>query len=90
MNHQFQEKHLPEIKSSEGAFLILHNDDINTFDFVIDSLIEVCEHDEIQAEQCALITHHKGKCDVKKGDIETLEEMKDTLKNKGLIASVEV
>ncbi len=90
MKQQLQEKHLHEFESSESSFLILHNDDINTFDFVIDSLIEICEHDEIQAEQCALITHHKGKCDVKKGEAEALEVMKDSLKDKGLIASVEV
>lgn len=90
MKQQLQENQLPEFESTEGAFLILHNDDLNTFDFVIDSLMEVCEHDEIQAEQCALITHHKGKCDVKKGEVETLEVMKDSLKDKGLIASVEL
>ena len=53
--------------------LILHNDDVNTFDYVIETLVEVCEHDPNQAEQCALIAHYKGKCGVKTG---TLYELK--------------
>ena len=47
--------------------LILFNDDVNTFDHVIESLIEVCGHTEEQAEQCALVAHLKGKCTVKSG-----------------------
>ena len=45
--------------------IVLFNDDVNTFDHVIISLIQICEHTEEQAAQCALIVHHKGKCDVK-------------------------
>ena len=56
------EEKLEDIKS-----LILFNDDVNTFDFVIDTLIDVCEHDLLQAENCALIAHFKGKCPVKSG-----------------------
>ena len=55
--------------------LILFNDDVNTFDFVIGTLIDVCEHDPIQAEQCALITHFKGKCGVKSGTFYDLEPL---------------
>ena len=47
--------------------LILHNDDFNTFEHVINCLVSYCEHKEIQAEQCAYIVHHNGKCSVKKG-----------------------
>jgi ATP-dependent Clp protease adaptor protein ClpS len=47
--------------------LILYNDDYNTFDFVIETLIDVCEHDPMQAENCAMIAHFKGKCPVKSG-----------------------
>ena len=47
--------------------VILYNDDFNTFDFVIQSLIEICGHKSEQAEQCALIVHFKGKCSVKSG-----------------------
>ena len=53
--------------------IVLHNDDVNTFDHVIETLIRVCKHDAIQAEQCALLVHYKGKCTVKTG---TLEELK--------------
>ena len=56
------EERLEDIKS-----LILFNDDVNTFDFVIETLIDVCEHDAMQAENCALIAHFKGKCPVKSG-----------------------
>ena len=47
--------------------LVLYNDDVNTFDFVIETLVDVCGHDPLQAEQCALITHFLGKCAVKSG-----------------------
>lgn len=69
--------------------LILHNDEVNTFDHVIDSLIEVCHHENHQAEQCAFITHYKGKCDVKKGGFEELSFMKSRLTNKGLTVSID-
>ena len=74
--------------NNESHFLVLHNDDVNTFDFVIDSLIDVCRHDSEQAEQCAYITHHKGKCDVKKGDYEVLVPMKEKLISKGLSITI--
>lgn len=70
-------------------FLILHNDEVNSFDFVIDTLIEICDHDAIQAEQCAMITHHKGKCDVKKGAYSALKHMKEGLLEKGLSATID-
>ncbi|MBN2614913.1 MAG: ATP-dependent Clp protease adaptor ClpS [Bacteroidales bacterium] len=54
--------------------LVLFNDDINTFDYVIESLIEVCEHDPLQAETCTWIAHFKGKCAVKKGDLPALKK----------------
>ena len=47
--------------------IVLHNDEVNTFDFVINSLINVCEHTEEQAEQCTWLVHFKGKCTVKTG-----------------------
>ena len=78
-----------EIESTNKSFLILHNDDINDFDFVIDSLIDICEHDEIQAEQCATITHYNGKCDIKKGNTLLLEDMKELLQERGLSVTLE-
>ncbi len=76
-------------KNKGSHFLILHNDDINTFEFVIDSLIEICEHNLEQAEQCAFITHSKGKCDVKKGTMKKLKPMKNALIERGLKATID-
>lgn len=75
---------------SEGKYhLILHNDDHNSFDYVIECLIKVCNHKLEQAEQCAFITHFKGKCDVKKGSFDTLKPAKDELVNRGLSATID-
>ena len=70
-------------------FLILHNDDVNTFIYVIDSLISICDHDAMQAEQCAYITHHKGKCDVKKGSYKVLDVMRQALLDMGLQVTID-
>ena len=68
--------------------LILYNDEINTFDHVIKSLVEVCGHDSVQAEQCALIVHLKGSCDIKLGIREVLQAMSRSLNAKGLNSQV--
>lgn len=69
--------------------LVLFNDDVNTFEFVIDSLVEVCEHERHQAEQCSLIVHYNGKCEVKKGDFGKLKPMQEALVERGLTAAIE-
>jgi ATP-dependent Clp protease adaptor protein ClpS len=69
-------------------FLILHNDDVHSFDYVIDALIDVCKHNYEQAEQCTLIVHHKGKCDIKKGGFKKLKPMKDALIERELNATI--
>jgi ATP-dependent Clp protease adaptor protein ClpS. len=74
---------------SESGSLILYNDDINTFEHVIKSLVEVCGHDAVQAEQCALIVHFKGSCEVKLGIVEVLNAMSRSLNAKGLNSKVE-
>jgi len=74
---------------SESSSLILYNDDINTFDHVIKSLVEVCGHDSVQAEQCALIVHFKGSCEIKIGLAEVLNAMSRSLNAKGLNSKVE-
>lgn len=74
---------------SESASLILYNDDVNTFEHVIKSLVEVCGHDSVQAEQCAMIVHFKGSCEVKLGIIEVLNAMSRSLNSKGLNSKVE-
>ncbi|WP_107038887.1 ATP-dependent Clp protease adaptor ClpS [Brumimicrobium mesophilum] len=69
--------------------LIVYNDDINTFDFVIESLIKICKHDSVQAEQCTMLIHYKGRCDVKTGEYEKLTEMCTNLLDRGISAEVE-
>jgi len=68
--------------------LLLINDDYHTFDFVVDALVDVCNHDPNQAEQCAYITHYKGKCDVKKGTLSIIKPMRERLADKGLKVSI--
>ena len=70
-------------------FLILHNDEVHSFDYVIDALIEICEHGYEQATQCTLITHYKGKCDVKKGGFEALKPLKNALNERKLTATID-
>ncbi|TVQ84618.1 MAG: ATP-dependent Clp protease adaptor ClpS [Bacteroidetes bacterium] len=69
--------------------LVVHNDDFNTFDYVIQTLIEVCKHEPEQAEQCTLIIHHTGKCSVKSGDFSTLKPMYREILNRGITATIE-
>jgi ATP-dependent Clp protease adaptor protein ClpS len=69
--------------------LVLYNDEINTFQHVIKSLVEVCGHDSVQAEQCALIVHLKGKCEIKSGILPVLTAMNRSLNVKGLNSRVE-
>ncbi len=77
-----------EDQTSEERNLILHNDDHNTFDFVIDTLIEVCDHDPVTAEQLTLIVHYKGKCAVKSGDFEELQPMSREMTDRGLTVTI--
>ena len=74
---------------SDSSSLILYNDEINTFDHVIKSLVEVCGHDSVQAEQCALIVHFKGSCEIKLGLTEVLTAMSRSLNAKGLNSKVD-
>lgn len=76
-------------KVLEEKFLILHNDDVHTFEYVIDALIEICDHDFEQATQCTFLVHYKGKCDVKKGSQEELKPMKDALIERELNATID-
>jgi ATP-dependent Clp protease adaptor protein ClpS len=68
--------------------LILWNDDVNTFDFVIESLIEVCKHTPEQAEQCTILVHYKGKCTVKTGSMDVLKPMHKQLGDRGLTSEI--
>ena len=64
--------------------LYLINDDYNTFEHVINCLVAICEHNELQAEQCALLTHYKGSCEIAIGKIEDLIPLKEDLSVYGL------
>lgn len=68
--------------------IVLFNDDVNTFDYVIETLVDVCEHSPQQAEQCSLIVHYKGKCTVKTGEYEDLKPRCSRLLQAGLSAEI--
>lgn len=72
----------------ENHSIILFNDDVNTFDHVINSLVKYCKHSTIQAEQCAHIVHYNGKCLVKTGNINKLKPICSALLDKGLSAEI--
>ena len=84
----------PQKLSSDGvdqkkqANLVLHNDDVNTFDYVMEILVEVCDHSMTQAEQCVTITHFKGKCEVRSGSVPEMKELRYKLISRGLKATV--
>lgn len=77
-----------ELKDN-GKQLVLFNDDYNTFDFVIETLVEVCGHDFHQAEQCAWIAHYKGKCAVKDGTFNELKPLFDEMSFRDLTVSID-
>ncbi len=81
-----------QLKSTDSADyeLVLYNDDVNTFEHVINCLVKYCKHDIYQAEQCAWIVHSKGKCSVKSGQYTLLEPLCTALCDQGLSAQVEL
>jgi len=78
-----------KVKSENNKNLILYNDDVNTFEFVTESLIKVCKHDMIQAEQCTYLVHFSGKCAVKSAEYKKLKPMCEALLERGLTAKIE-
>lgn len=88
--HSDKHSHMESLHDEERkkSALILHNDDVHSFDYVIDSLVEVCDHELVQATQCAFLVHYKGKCDVKRGEFERLRAMRNRLSRKGLHATI--
>ena len=87
---QFEEEVdvLEEVIDVDQNDLVVYNDDVNTFDFVIETLIDVCGHTPEQAEQCTLLIHFKGKCAVKKGTFEELAPMRNDICRRGISAEV--
>lgn len=85
---QYEEEVLVLDETDEVYKLVLHNDDVHTFDYVIDSLIEVCKHTLEQAEQCTILVHFKGKCTVKTGSIDILKPMHEKLLSRELTSEI--
>ena len=93
MKFSYQEKEdfavLVEVVTEDLKDLVVYNDDFNTFEHVINTLIKVCKHSSEQAEQCTWIIHYKGKCSVKKGTFDELRPMKDSICDAGIDAKIQ-
>ncbi|MBD3637211.1 MAG: ATP-dependent Clp protease adaptor ClpS [Crocinitomicaceae bacterium] len=85
---QIEEKIEVKSEVEKNRCLVLYNDDVHTFDYVIDSLVKICKHELMQAEQCTWIVHYNGKCAVKEGDFRQLRPMRRALNEKGLTAKI--
>lgn len=83
------EKVLVEEAVSDSHKIILYNDEVNTFDHVIETLIRVCDHEPLQAEQCAVLVHYTGKCEVKTGELSELVPKCSALLDAGLSAEIQ-
>jgi ATP-dependent Clp protease adaptor protein ClpS len=92
MNTSVQEKELVDlleaIEVTDVKDLVVFNDDFNTFEHVIETLIRVCKHTLEQAEQCTLLIHHKGKCAVRTGSFEELDPMREAICEEGIDAKI--
>jgi len=92
MKHDFQADEMVDvlevIETTDLMDLVVFNDDVNTFDHVINTLIKVCRHTQEQAEQCTMLIHFKGKCTVKNGSFEFLKPMRDSICEAGIDARI--
>ena len=92
MNPSVREQELVDlleaISVTETKDLIVFNDDFNTFEHVIETLIRVCKHTAEQAEQCTWLIHHKGKCTVRTGSFEELDPMREAICEEGIDAKI--
>jgi ATP-dependent Clp protease adaptor protein ClpS len=86
--HEEEVDLLEETGSSDVNDLVVFNDDINTFEHVIDALVKICQHSPEQAEQCTLIIHYKGKCTVKTGSFNDLKAMRQAICDRGISAEI--
>ena len=85
---KISEETLEEVDLSNESEIIVYNDDVNTFEHVINTLMKVCDHTAEQAEQCSIIVHYKGKCGVKSGDYSDLKPRCSKLFEAGLSAEI--
>jgi len=88
VKEKIQEDLLLDVKEKRHNEIVLYNDEVNTFDHVIDMLIYACDHSPEQAEQCSIIVHYKGKCTVKTGAFEELKPRCTKLLEAGLSAEI--
>jgi len=92
MNTSVQEQELTDlleaIENTDVKDLVVFNDDFNTFEHVIKTLIRVCKHTPEQAEQCTLLIHYKGKCTVRTGSYEELNPMREAICDVGIDAKI--
>jgi ATP-dependent Clp protease adaptor protein ClpS len=92
MKPAYQEEELVDvmeaIETTDLMDLVVFNDDVNTFDHVIQTLIRVCEHSAEQAEQCTLLIHLKGKCAVKSGSFDFLRPLREAICEAGIDARI--
>jgi ATP-dependent Clp protease adaptor protein ClpS len=92
MNYAYQEEEqvdvMEAVETTDLMDLVVFNDDFNTFDHVIETLIRVCKHAREQAEQCTLIIHYKGKCAVKSGSFEFLKPLREAICEEGIDARI--
>tara|TARA_R100000951_G_scaffold23098_1_gene19207 strand:- start:54 stop:410 length:357 start_codon:yes stop_codon:yes gene_type:complete len=94
-SQHLQEEVLPDLdikeltEMLEVKNIVLYNDEVNTFDYVVECLSAFCDHEELQAEQCALIVHNNGKCSVLSGNIKELKPIASILSKYGLTVEIE-
>jgi ATP-dependent Clp protease adaptor protein ClpS len=92
MNPEYQEDELVDVleavETTDLMDLVVFNDDVNTFEHVTRTLIKVCQHTPEQAEQCTLIIHYKGKCQVKNGTFDFLRPMREAICEAGIDARI--
>ena len=92
MNTEYQEDDLVEVldavETTDVMDLVVFNDDVNTFEHVTRTLIKVCKHTQEQAEQCTMIIHYKGKCQVKNGTFDFLRPMREAICEAGIDARI--
>ena len=79
---------LEAVETTDLMDLVVFNDDVNTFDHVIETLIRVCKHTPEQAEQCTLLIHYKGKCAVKNGTFDFLKPLREAICEAGIDARI--
>ena len=89
-NARFYEMSKKHSSNKKGRYeVVVLNDDVNTFEWVIECLETYCQHDSLQAEQCATIVHYTGKCIIKIGSFEKLKPICETLLEKGLTVEIQ-